>query len=87
MAIRTAARLHGDDRVDDCAWLRDRTNADVIAYLEAENANTAKVMRQTEPLQKTLYDSTADCRACPDYCPAALEYPGPRTIRPGFLPV
>ena len=29
---------HGDDRVDDWYWLRDRDDPDVIAYLEAENA-------------------------------------------------
>ena len=55
-SIPTVVHLHGDTRVDDYAWLRDRTNPDTIAYLEAENAYTAEVMRHTEPLQKTLYD-------------------------------
>ena len=29
---------HGDERVDDWYWLRDRDDPEVIAYLEAENA-------------------------------------------------
>ena len=48
--------LHGDTRLDDYFWLKDKTNPDVIKYLEAENAYTAKVMRPTDALQKTLYD-------------------------------
>ncbi|MBI3472141.1 MAG: hypothetical protein HY013_12360, partial [Candidatus Solibacter usitatus] len=31
---------HGDTRVDDYFWLRDRKNPEVIAYLEAENRYT-----------------------------------------------
>ena len=33
--------LHGDVRVDDYFWLREKTNPEVIAHLEAENAWTA----------------------------------------------
>ena len=47
--------LHGDTRVDPYAWLRDRDDPEVIAYLEAENAYTADMMRHTEPLQEALY--------------------------------
>lgn len=54
--VPTSATLHGETRTDDYAWLRDRDNPDTIAYLEAENAYTAAVMRHTEPLQKTLFD-------------------------------
>ena len=53
--VRTSAVLHGDVRVDDYAWLRDRENPQIIAYLEAENAYTADVMRHTEALQESLY--------------------------------
>ncbi|HEU0136985.1 MAG TPA: hypothetical protein VFQ50_06810, partial [Flavobacterium sp.] len=28
---------HGDKRTDDYFWLNDRTNPEVIAYLEQEN--------------------------------------------------
>jgi oligopeptidase B len=48
--------VHGERREDDYFWLRDKSNPDVRAYLEAENAYTAAVMAFTEPLQKRLYD-------------------------------
>ena len=44
------------ERSDDYFWLRDRENPDVIAYLEAENAYTAKVMKHTEQLQEKIYN-------------------------------
>lgn len=47
--------LHGDDRTDDYYWMRDRTNPDTIAYLEAENAYTQAIMQHTESLQEQLY--------------------------------
>jgi len=47
--------LHGDVRVDDYFWLREKTNPEVIKYLEAENAWTAQGLKHTEPLQDTLY--------------------------------
>jgi len=46
---------HGDIRVDDYHWLRERTDPDVIAYLEAENAYTDAAMAHTHALQQTLY--------------------------------
>jgi oligopeptidase B len=48
--------LHGDIRTDNYFWLRDKTNPEVIAYLNAENAYTAARMKHTEPLQQKLYD-------------------------------
>ena len=48
--------LHDDGRVDPYFWLRDRENPEVIAYLEAENAYTDRVMQSTEALQTALYD-------------------------------
>ena len=47
--------LHGDTRIDNYAWLRDRTDADTIAYLEAENAHTEAIMKPLEQLQENLY--------------------------------
>ncbi len=46
---------HGDKRVDDYFWLREKTNSEVTAYLEAENAYTDAIMSPTKPLQETLY--------------------------------
>ncbi len=51
----TEKTLHGHTLVDDYAWLRDRENPEVIAYLEAENAYTAAVLEPTVGLQKKLY--------------------------------
>jgi len=51
---RTDTR-HGDVRVDDYGWLREKGSPDVVAYLEAENAYTAAVLAPTVGLQETLY--------------------------------
>jgi oligopeptidase B len=47
--------IHGDRRVDDYAWLRDKEDPEVAAYLAAENAYVDAVMRPTEAFQETLY--------------------------------
>jgi oligopeptidase B len=47
--------LHGDRRVDHYAWLRQKDNPEVIAYLEAENAYTDRMLRPAEAFQETLY--------------------------------
>jgi oligopeptidase B len=51
----TQLTIHGDVRIDDYYWLRHRDDPEVIAYLTAENAYTAAVMRDTEPLQEALF--------------------------------
>jgi len=47
---------HGDRRTDDWYWLADRSDADVLAYLESENAYLQQAMAGTEALQGRLYD-------------------------------
>ena len=47
--------LHGERRVDDYFWLREKTNPAVRAYLEAENAYCDAVMKPTEALQEKIY--------------------------------
>ena len=49
------SQLHGEERIDDYFWLRDKPNPRVAAYLEAENAYADAVMKPTEPLQAALY--------------------------------
>jgi oligopeptidase B len=49
-------RNHADIRIDEYAWLRDRDDPEVLAYLEQENRYTEAVMRPTEELQQQLYD-------------------------------
>ena len=48
--------IHGDTRVDDYAWIREKSNPEVIAHLEAENQYAEAMMAGTAPLQKALYD-------------------------------
>lgn len=47
--------LHGDTRIDNYYWLRDKTNPEVIQYLNDENEYTTQLMHHTEPLQQQLY--------------------------------
>ena len=53
--VPVVSELHGEKRVDEYGWLRDKTSAETLAYLEAENAYAAAVMKPTDALQKTLY--------------------------------
>lgn len=46
---------HGETRIDNYFWLRDKTNPEVIAHLEAENAYTSGIMKDAEALQEKLY--------------------------------
>jgi oligopeptidase B len=48
-------RLHGVTLTDDYAWLRDKENPDVTAYLEAENAYAESVMAPNADLSDKLY--------------------------------
>jgi oligopeptidase B len=47
--------LHGAVLVDDYAWLRDKENSEVTAYLEAENAYASAITAPLAPLRETLY--------------------------------
>ena len=47
---------HGDVRVDDYYWLRERDNPEVRAYLEAENANVREVMAGTAAFEDRLFE-------------------------------
>lgn len=47
--------INGVTLVDNYFWLREKTNPEVISYLEAENAYAESVMKPTEALQATLY--------------------------------
>lgn len=47
---------HGSVRTDPYYWLRERSNPEVIKYLEDENAYTKAVMAHTEALQERLYE-------------------------------
>ena len=48
--------FHGDVFVDPYEWLRDKTNPDVIAHLEAENAYTEALTARLAPLRQKIFD-------------------------------
>jgi len=52
--------VHGDRRVDHYAWLRQKDNPEVIAYLNAENAYTDAILRPTENFQEALYQEMVE---------------------------
>lgn len=47
--------VHGDTRVDNYFWLRDRQDPKVMDYLKAEEAYADAVMKPTDALQDTLF--------------------------------
>jgi oligopeptidase B len=47
--------IHGDRRVDHYAWLRNKDDARVLAYLREENAYTEAYLKGTEGFQEKLY--------------------------------
>jgi oligopeptidase B len=47
--------LHGDERVDDWHWMRDRDDPAVRAHLEAENAYTEAVLAPTAALRDRIF--------------------------------
>src|SRR5260221_2624469 len=46
---------HGDKRADDYFWLREKTNAEVLAYLEKENAYAEATTQRLAKFQDALY--------------------------------
>jgi oligopeptidase B len=52
---RTETQLHGVTLTDDYAWLRDKQNSEVAAYLEAENAYAEAEMAPLASLREDLY--------------------------------
>ena len=51
----TETQMHGVVLADDYAWLRDKENPDVTAYLDAENAYADAVMEPLAGLREELY--------------------------------
>ena len=47
---------HGETRVDNYFWLREREDPEVITYLEAENEYTAAMLAHTDGLQDLLFE-------------------------------
>ncbi|MFI2430208.1 hypothetical protein ACH5A7_40315, partial [Streptomyces sp. NPDC018955] len=53
--VPTERTHHGHTFVDDYEWLRDKDNAEVVAYLEAENAYTDEQTAALEPLREKIF--------------------------------
>jgi len=51
----TERTLHGDTVIDDYFWMRDREAAEVVAYLEAENAYTEAMTDHLAPLRDKIF--------------------------------
>jgi oligopeptidase B len=47
---------HGDVFIDNYEWFREKSNPDVIAYLEAENAYTDQQTEHLAPLRQQIFD-------------------------------
>ena len=47
--------VHGETRLDNYFWLREKSNPEVIEYLEAENRYTDAMMQHTDDFQEQLY--------------------------------
>lgn len=53
---KTILKKFNTERVDNYFWLKDKTNKDVLEYLNRENAYTEKIMASTKDLQSKIYD-------------------------------
>ncbi|WP_099020649.1 S9 family peptidase [Mycolicibacterium palauense] len=54
--VDSRREFHGDVFNDPYEWLRDKSDPEVIAYLEAENAYTDAVTARLEPLRQRIFD-------------------------------
>jgi oligopeptidase B len=58
VAARQPYRIvtHGHERIDPYYWLREKSNPEVLAYLEAENAYTETKLAHISNLRERLYE-------------------------------
>ena len=54
--VPKADTLHGDVRVDNYYWMREKTDPEVVKYLESENSYTDAMTHESVALQETLYN-------------------------------
>lgn len=64
---------HGDVRIDDWYWVRDRDDPDLMPLLEAENAFTEAATSHLEGLSATIYGEILSHTQLTD-----VTYPAPR---------
>ena len=75
--IHTEKPLNGAVLVDDYAWLRNRTDPRVRAYLEAENAYAEEFTAGQKPFAEALYNETLSHIKQTD---ASVPYQVPRVL-------
>jgi oligopeptidase B len=58
MAAKKPVELekHGDVRIDNYYWLKERDNPEVIEYLEKENAYTESILGEHAAFEKRLIE-------------------------------
>ena len=54
--IPVEIKMHGDIRIDNYQWLKDKNNPEVIEYLKEENAFAESYMEDTKAFQQKIYD-------------------------------
>jgi len=54
--VETKRSHHGDEFIDHYEWLRDKSDPEVLAHLEAENAHVEGVTAYQEPLRQRIFD-------------------------------
>ncbi|WP_343710528.1 S9 family peptidase [Mycobacterium sp.] len=54
--VDSRREFHGDVFIDPYEWLREKSNPEVIAHLEAENDYTDQTTAHLEPLRRTIFD-------------------------------
>ena len=52
--------LHGDTAQDPWFWLREKSDPDVIAHIDAENTHSDEVLAATSDLQNTIFNEIKD---------------------------
>jgi oligopeptidase B len=54
--VNKTLEIHGDVRQDDYYWMREKTNPEVIAHLEAENAYFKEMLKPAAGLTEAIYE-------------------------------
>ncbi len=54
--IETRRLHHGDEFIDPYEWLRDKSDPEVIAHIEAENAHVEEATADQEPLRQRIFE-------------------------------
>lgn len=54
--VESRREFHGDVFLDPYEWLRDKSNPEVTAHLEAENDYADRTTAQLEPLRQKIFD-------------------------------